>query len=253
MSFLVNADDFGKNENVTGAVLEAFERGYINFTTLMTNMPYAQTAAHLAFEKGVENNIGLHLNITEGEPLSEGIKSNPLICSSDGRFNAAFYHNLKYRLYMDELTITQIMEEFRAQIDKFLSFGFTALHIDSHHHVHTNYPVYVALKRLSVDHHFDYIRLSRNMYHGGNILNRIYKKLYNRDIVKICERTCDLFGSYQDLLSYIDNDKEKLSELLKSRSAEIMVHPDRDDNGVLIDRGQVVIPMDEEWAIQCID
>lgn len=251
---LVNADDFGKNEEINRAVCEAFEKGYINSATLMTNMPGAHEAYKLAKDNGFADRVGIHLNITEGMPLTEGIRNNPLICSADGSFNAAFYHNTKYRLYMDRQSIDRIKEELDAQIGLFLEMGFTLLHIDSHHHVHTNYPVYRALKELAGKYDFQYIRLSRNLYRGGDLFNNIYKHFYNRSIKKIAGETGDLFGSYKDLAAYLSADPLKAEDraaipagrardLALNRSVEIMVHPMYNDRGLLVD---TTIPMDEE-------
>ncbi len=234
MSLLVNADDLGKSEEINRAIAEAFEKGLINHTTLMANMPFAEEAVKLAKSKGFADRIGLHLNITEGFPLSSSIKNNPLVCSPEGGFSAAFYHSLRYRLYMDELTIDQIGEEFRAQIARFHALGLKELHIDSHHHVHTNYPVYLALKRLGREYEFSYIRLSRNLYRGGNPFNRVYKNFYNSSIKKICKESADLFCSARDLEDFTGGDGGGLRELVSKKRLEIMVHP-MYKNGVLFD------------------
>ncbi len=246
---IVNADDFGLDESTSRAILEAFEKGYITHTTLMANMPYAGEAAELIKKAGLADKTGLHLNITSGMPLSQGIKDNPLICADNGQFNAAFYHAARYRLYMDDLSISQIRDEFKAQIEKFLSFGLTELHIDSHHHVHTNYPVYRALCKLNDEYGFKYVRLSRNMYHGGNPANRIYKTIYNTAVKRVGTDHTDLFGSYRDLRDYVNNDPERLKKLLSSKDIEVMVHPMYDGNGVLCDTD---IKMEDEWELLCL-
>ena len=225
MSILINGDDFGKNEEINRAVCEAFREGYIGHTTVMVNMPGAEEAFKLSRKYGFTDRVGLHLNLTEGFPLSSDIRTNPLICSGDGSFNAAFYHNTKYRLYMDSLSISQIEKELEAQIVRFLELGFTELHIDSHHHVHTGYPVFLALKSLGKKYRFSYIRLSRNLYRGGNILNRAYKSLYNRTVKKLCISSGDLFGSYGDLMDYTDEDPARIERLGLEKRVEIMVHP----------------------------
>ncbi len=244
MSVIINADDFGKDRETNLAVEEAFEKGYITHPTLMVNMPAAKEAARVAKEKGFEKKVGLHLNLTEGMPLSLPIRDNPLICSSDGSFNQAFYHNTRYRLYMDSLTIRQIETEFRAQLEEFLALGFSDMHIDSHHHVHTNYPVYLALKGLSGDYSFSYIRQSRNLYRGGSILNRFYKRCYNHGIKKLCRHTTALFGSYGDLEAYMEG-KEDIRSFFETKEVEIMVHPMYRE-GVLMDTDR---PMEEETLL----
>ncbi|MCR4656504.1 MAG: ChbG/HpnK family deacetylase [Lachnospiraceae bacterium] len=234
MSVIVNADDFGKNKDVNNAICEAFEKGYINHTTVMANMPFSHDAFRLATENGFLEKVGIHLNLTEGFPLTDAIKGNPLICSPDGSFNAAFCHNTKYRLYMDSLSISQIKEELDAQLERFLKLGFTSRHIDSHHHVHTNYPVYLALKGLCGKYDFSYIRLSRNLYKGGNIANNIYKALYNRSVRRLCRASGGLFGSYDDLMEYTGGGEASVQNLLSSQNIEIMSHP-MYRNGVLCD------------------
>lgn len=237
MPVIVNADDFGLSESVNRAICDAFEKGLVNHTTLMANMPAAEEAAALAREKGFKTSVGLHLNLTEGFPLTAGIRDNPLICAPDGRFNAAFYYNTKYRLYMDTLMIEQIEAEFRAQMDRFLALGLERLHLDSHHHVHTDYPVFLALKRLLKSYSVSYLRPGRNLYRGGNVLKRIYKGLYNRGVRKLChDQTSDLFGSYKDLMEYCHRDDTELQALLRGRRVEIMTHPVEKD-GKLSDGG----------------
>lgn len=254
MPLIVNADDFGKSEEINRAICEAFDKGFINSTTLMVNMPGAGAAYDLARENGFADKVGIHLNITEGMPLTEAIRSNPLVCAPDGSFNAAFYHSTKYRLYMDGLAINQIKDELDAQIGLFLDMGFKTLHIDSHHHVHTNYPVYRALRSLAAKYDYEYIRLSRNLYRGGSVFNNVYKHFYNAAVRRLAVHTSDHFGSYKDLMSYFSLDPYRAADRIKEppaamkrliddRIVEIMVHPMYDAQGELVDTD---IPMREE-------
>ena len=246
MALFVNADDFGKNPDINRAVCEAFDKGYLTSTTLMANMPGAHEAYELARQHGFKDRVGVHLNITEGMPLTEGIRSNPLICAQDGSFNAAFYHNTKYRLYMDRQSIDQIKDELDAQISLFLELGFSTLHVDSHHHVHTNYPVYRALKELSLKYRYGYIRLSRNLYRGGSLYNNIYKSLYNRGVRSLADTCSAYFGSYRDFMTYysldpysVDDRKREatddMKKLYRDKDVEIMVHPMYGQAGELMD------------------
>ena len=70
MGLIVNADDFGRSESVNRAICEAFEKGRVNSTTLMANMPAAKEAYELAKKGGFADKVGIHLNITEGMPMS---------------------------------------------------------------------------------------------------------------------------------------------------------------------------------------
>lgn len=240
MSIVINADDFGKSEEVNRAIAEAFEKGFINRTTLMVNMPYADEAVKLARQQGFANKVGVHLNLTEGKPLTDDMKENPLFCDKDGCFHAGFHMTTKHRLYMNRKASGQIYNELKAQLEKYQRYGLKLWHVDSHHHVHTDYPVFRVLKRLSAEYRFSSVRISRNLYFGGNYLIRFYKRQYNRAVQKLCMDTTDLFGSYQDLKTVLAG---RPDDMLKGNSLEIMVHPMYDVNGVLVDSE---VPMEEE-------
>lgn len=252
MSLIVNADDFGKSKEVNMAIAECFRKGYINRTTIMVNMPFAEEAYELAENNGFVSKVGLHINLTEGLPLTDNIRCNSDFCDRSGLFNAAFYKSTKKRLHMDEESVRDITDEIRAQLEKYKAFGFTLNHIDSHHHVHTNYPVYKALKRLSKEFDYSSIRLSRNLYTGGSLLNRVYKHFINRSIKKICGETTDYFGSFRDAVEYFaseadekiaESTTEKFSQFCASNNLEIMVHPMYSKDDTLVDTD---IPFERE-------
>ncbi len=243
MGLIRNADDFGKSEEINRAIRECFRKGFIDRTTLMVNMPAAQEAVEIAKDEGFADRIGIHFNITSGMPLSEPIRSNPLLCDAQGRFHAAFRQTTKYRLYMDQLSKEQIYTELAAQLKRYRDWGLTLMHADSHHHVHTDYPVYCALKRLAKEQSFSSLRISRNLFHGGNPLMRIYKCWYNRAIRKLCTETSDYFGSVSDLKAF--DTIEKIRRLSAEGQIEIMMHPMYGADGILLD---TETPMEEEIA-----
>lgn len=241
MALIVNADDFGKSMEVNRAITECFNRGYINRTTIMVNMPYAVEAFEMAEKNGFVDKVGIHLNLTEGAPVTTGISQNPYFCDEDGKFNQVFCHSKKLRLHMDDKSIFDIEKEIEAQYRIYTDLGFRLCHIDSHHHVHTSWPVLKALKNLSSDYKFSSIRLSRNLYRGGSKLNKIYKTIYNNQVKKICGETTDYFGSYTDCFEYFLNgntfDDERFKLFCLANDVEIMVHPGYDDEDKLIDIG----------------
>ncbi len=238
MPVIVNADDFGRSEEVNKAISEAINRKFIARTTLMVNMPYADDAVKIALQQGFAGQVGIHLNLTEGKPLTEEIRSNSLFCDKEGYFHALFHTTIIHRLYMNRYALEQVYKELKAQLEKFNQYGLTLWHIDSHHHVHTDFPVYCVLKKLSQEYNFSSIRISRNLYFGGNIFTRLYKKIYNDSIKKLCRETTDLFGSYLDYETYI-----KAGGAPAQSTLEIMVHPMYDESGALVDTD---IPMTAE-------
>ena len=75
---IINADDFGLTEGINDAIIEGHRRGIVTSTTLMANGPAFDNAA----ERGKSERalgIGIHLNLSEGTPLSDPSQLQSLI------------------------------------------------------------------------------------------------------------------------------------------------------------------------------
>jgi predicted glycoside hydrolase/deacetylase ChbG (UPF0249 family) len=71
MQLIINADDLGYSPHRDAAIFELFRMGKITSASLIVNGPTAATASERARLVGLP--IGLHLNLTEGEPLTSGL------------------------------------------------------------------------------------------------------------------------------------------------------------------------------------
>ena len=218
---IVNADDFGLNERNSKAIAEAFDKGLITDTTVLANGEYLDEALTLAREKGFFKKLGVHLNLTEGEPLTEDIKGCPRFVT-DGRFNKVYNQNRTSPLKKAEKAA--IEKELDAQISRLEAAGVKLTHADSHHHIHTAVFVAPIAERVCKAHGINKMRLHRNL---GNInaVKRFVKKKHNRRLRKQGFITTDYFAYVMDIRD---------SEI--PDNTEIMVHPDFDKDGVLIDR-----------------
>lgn len=83
---IINADDFGLNDSCTKAIGEAFKRKLITDTTMVANGEAIVTAVEMINKYGMQENIGIHFNLTEGKPLTEEIKKYPKFVK-DGMFH----------------------------------------------------------------------------------------------------------------------------------------------------------------------
>lgn len=139
---IVNADDFGLTEGGTIATILCHEDGILTSTTLMVNMPFAPLAVALA-KKHPKLGVGIHLTLTIGRPVLEGIKS---YTDEEGNFR-------KKGTYENGLPVgdeEEIYAEWKAQIEKFITMmGKKPTHIDSHHHVHLQDNLFPIAKRLA--------------------------------------------------------------------------------------------------------
>ena len=103
----MNADDFGLSSGVNDGILEAHAAGVVSSVSVLVNAPGWEHA--VAALRGTESlGVGLHLNLTAGEPLSEG---RTLVDAHTGRL-AWRFHDGEYspviadreRLYLTGFT-----------------------------------------------------------------------------------------------------------------------------------------------------
>ena len=232
-AMIINADDFGYSESVNKAISDCFERGLINRTTIMVNMPCAEAAAATAKEKGFFDKVGLHINLTEGKALSAKCSASPL-CDENGYFKGTFHIPFKSRLYLPKAVRRAIFAEVEAQINKYIEMGFTLMHADSHNYTHSYLSVYSEVGKLLKKYNFKSTRISRNVSpEDFSFLFKLYKDIFNRLIRNLKTgdghiiRTEKYFGSVQDFNGCKDKSTVK-------NSLELMTHPDYID-GVLTD------------------
>ncbi|MCR5774505.1 MAG: ChbG/HpnK family deacetylase [Lachnospiraceae bacterium] len=233
---IINADDLGLSDDVNRAIAECFADGSITGTTLMVNMDHADEAVDMAERNGWSGQVGLHLNLTSGRPLTEEIKQYESFCDKDGCFNAAFAKGLLSRLYLSKREIEAAGKEAEAQIKKYLSYGLTDRHLDSHHHVHTDPSLWKAVQPLLNVYDIRSVRLTRNLYQNMSFAKRIYKNLYNERLKALKIQTTDYFGSFKDFRCCRDRIRD-------GSLVEMMIHPMHGEDGRLMDTD---IPMDEE-------
>ena len=219
IKLVVNADDFGIAENQTEAILESFRRGIISSTTIMVTMPDFQRAVVRAKEEKVFDKIGLHLNFTEGCPITNSLRKCQRFCNIDGTFNANFHNSKLSRLLLTSQERHAVAEEAEAQMKVYVATGFPLMHLDSHHHSHTDPSITRIVLPIAKRLGFRSVRLSRNIPRPGyGVTKKLYKTLFNhfaRYQGFVCTR---YFGSVEDF----DN---VITILPQDCTVELMVHP----------------------------
>ena len=216
---IVNADDFGLNEHCSKAIAQAFERGLVTNATIIANGEYFDEAVLLCNEKGFYDRIGIHFNLYNGEPLTDDIKKCRTFVS-DGRFHGKISRTKP----LSKKEKAAVYKELTAQIKKVKNAGIKVTHADSHHHIHTGIFIAPVFSKVCKENGIGKVRLHRNI---GKIspVKRIVKKIYNIWLHANGFATVDYFGSLYDI-KYAD----------VADKTEIMVHPDYDARGILIDR-----------------
>jgi predicted glycoside hydrolase/deacetylase ChbG (UPF0249 family) len=220
---VVNADDFGMNDRVNSGILEAFRRGLISSASLMANMPEFGAAVEMARESRLGDRLGVHLNLTEGVALTSPLRSCPRFCTPDGTF--VWRHRGLWAL--DSAEVHAIATEWRAQIAALVRMGVRPSHMDSHHHVHTAWPLGTIAIALAREHTIPTVRLTRNCGPAPGAVIRLYKTAFNARLRRAGVAAVSRFGSALDVRSVVG---------VTNGSVEVMTHPQIDVAGELIDR-----------------
>lgn len=125
---IFNADDFGYSYGVNYGIIESHLRGVLTSATLMAGMPAFAHAVSLA-KSHPTLGVGVHLTLTCGRPVLDGHKT---LVEKNGEFHKLFF----YKEQETEFDVTEVYDEWKAQIEKVLDAGIHPTHLDSHHHVH---------------------------------------------------------------------------------------------------------------------
>ena len=120
------ADDYGMHPKVSEAIVILAEQGRIQATSAIVTSPSCQQDAQCLTPLRHRIDVGLHLNFTEGSGLTKPFQPGfPGLLS------------MLWRSHCRSLSKTNLMNEIRAQLDKFESLFSTAPDfIDGHQHVH---------------------------------------------------------------------------------------------------------------------
>ena len=226
---IINADDFGYSSSVNQAIALCFEKGFVNRTTIMANMPSFDDAVKLAKKNGFKQYVGLHLVLDEFSPLTNEMRRNPNFCNN-GLFVKGWASNIKNKVFLSHYDINCIKAEVEAQMQAYSDAGFTLMHIDSHHLVHTSSPLITTIiSDLALKHGFKSMR-NVAIYQHDNFVNRLAKK-YVQFIIKKNYKTTKYFTTYNDFnpilknveyMSHPDMFGDKLVNVLNRKTGEIL-------------------------------
>ncbi|PTQ99325.1 putative glycoside hydrolase/deacetylase ChbG (UPF0249 family) [Mucilaginibacter yixingensis] len=221
-NIIATGDDLGLNPSVNKAILYCFEHGYINSTSFLTSTEYFDETVELIHSNKTISNIGVHVNFASGRPITQFTQRDFL--DNEGNWDLKKTNRKVYFLSADAKAT--FMKEIYAQIDKAVAANIGVLHIDSHYHLHT-LPCFWRLFLQAAQRYKLKIRLAQT-YYEGNYIKYLYRKRIN-----------DVFKSEG---SQYSNYFESVNHFLKSHEAgvvnsltEVMLHPDFDENGKLID------------------
>lgn len=220
---IINADDFGHNSNTNAAIVSCFENGFINSTTILVNMDSFQEAILLAEKHRLKDRIGIHINLTEGKPLTD-LRGTGLI-DDDGNFLIEKVRSASI-MFSPRLK-SRIKKEIFRQYDKLIANGINPTHIDSHQHMH-HLPWIAPLFFDLASKKKNKLRLRKTKF-KRNFFKGFYTCLYNSRLKRKGLNFTDLFGN----VNYVEKCAGK--KRLENKTIEMVTHPVF-SNGKLTDR-----------------
>ena len=246
MKLIINADDYGKDISTTQAVFDAFSKGLCSSVTIMATGEAYEEAIALAADNHIFDKIGIHLNLIEGQPLTEPIRRLKNFCNEEGSFNAFFHKSRSLRLEgFPREEKEAVALELRAQIEKCRKSGLALTHVDSHHHVHTRWEVWQVVAPLLRDFGLTKVRISRNYGEHISPAKLVYKYIFNKSLHLAGSKTADYFGSAEDVVHLFSRKPQIISS---DYVVEAMTHPLYKTAGELLDLGDTKL----EEAVKAI-
>lgn len=136
----IHADDLGLTKNISDGILDTFDNGALNSSSIIaTGAAFEYAAGQAVARKGL--NLALHINLVEGKPLqnSENIS---MLLNDRGVFGCSFQSLLIKHYFSSHAKRRQLEEQVKseiiAQIEKFKNYFGNDINIkiDSHQHIH---------------------------------------------------------------------------------------------------------------------
>lgn len=218
-SIIINADDFGFNEDTFNNTCCAFDNGLLTSATIMTGMSHTTQAIQFAINRP-EFSFGVHLNFVDNHlPISKISDIKSIVNSNNKFYNSNI---LRLKSIFKLVKFKSIFSEASNQIEFLLNSGVKISHIDSHGHLHKFPIIREAVFEVSKKYNINKIRNIQN------IKNNNFNILFVKDFKKYKVLTTDFMYMPNakndwlfDLNSYFNN--------FKSETIEIGVHPGYDE------------------------
>jgi chitin disaccharide deacetylase len=229
---IINADDFGKNVTIIDSILLALNQGLCRDTTILTNFEESEAGIKLLLKEGFKDSAGVHLNLTDGKPLSNLIKSEPRFCNSAGEF---IYKRQNRIYYLTSSEKKAILLELKRQIQFCKKLNIKLTHADSHNHIHEEPGLLKLILSLLREEQIPFLRILNNLGKTSNF-NMCYR--FSMNTILKCARMngTDFFGN---TIEFSSSHRD-----LKSSIIEIMIHP-----GLIKDNAVYDIYLNENLSI----
>jgi len=175
---IVTADDLGLTRRVNEAIEKAHREGIVTTASLMVNGAAFDSAASI-LRQNPRLDVGLHLNLTEGQPVLPYREISSLANAQGFLYRHPF--ELLSAVVRRRAGIADLEKEVRAQIEKALSANVHVTHVDGHKHVHVLPQVFHLICKVAPQYGITAVRSTSEKTPG---LYALIKRNGSRQIVK---------------------------------------------------------------------
>ncbi len=220
---IINADDYGYTKFKNEGIIKSHEEGVLTSTTVMINK-VSQAAVDKLLKYKKTLGIGLHLNLTNGSPISNLTDVPSLINESGVMFRPQTWERSVWDEFGNRMDSKEIEHEFNLQLDEFKKkMKIMPSHLDSHHFIASHKKIFPVMIKLAKENELP-IRLPA-WIDGED------KFLLSSDLLRKAKKECkttenavfDFFCLKENPVeSFIDSLKN-----LKEGTTEYMFHPSK--------------------------
>ena len=132
---IITADDCGLTEAINQKTYELHQQGVISAASVMTNYPAHEHALAL-FRTCSDLDLGIHLSLTDGHPVTADDEHHPHLLNEDFSFRSNLSLYLRSHFFSAD-AVRWIRNELDAQLRRFTDAGIQPRHISTHHHFHS--------------------------------------------------------------------------------------------------------------------
>lgn len=222
---VIHADDFGLSEGVSRGILEAIQKGGVTSTSALVNFPYSLTALQQAKTQNID--VGWHINLTEGRPLTRP-ELIPSLVQKEGYFYPL--GSLIGRSLMGRIKAFELERELRAQLQVFYQVGLKPTHADGHQHIHVFPQIRDGVRQILRDEKILIVRVPNES--GGiaipRFMARSFLRFFRGSDRNFWQGIPLVIPFYGLSLGFRGGEFDVWKKLLKRISAdmaEVMVHP----------------------------
>ena len=229
---IVNADDFGLDNETVDWTIKGFETGKITSATIMAGMPATERAVEYA-KAYPQFSFGVHLYLVDEKPISDPAKIPSMIDPKTGKLWAT--RQFIVRSFLGLVKVEDIKTEMKAQIEALKAMGLKISHVDGHGHNHRLPQSIRALQELQAEGVIgDKVRRCQNLYFGkpgllGKLINGSMQKRLDRSF-KMTDYFLMTAGHTQDVKWF-----SKAVANLPDGVTEIGIHPGKTEEWRRID------------------